>query len=202
MTQPVEAPKPRGPIATAAITSGAFVALLWAIEIIDAITRGALEQFGVRPLNVEGLRGVLFAPLLHDDWGHLLANTGPLLVLGFIMLLSGVKPWLQATGIIWLVSGVGTWLIGGVGTLHIGASSIVFGWVIYLILRGFFAKNALHIGVGIVVLIVYGSILWGVFPTQSSVSWQGHLTGAIGGGIAAWVLRPKKPEGTSAAPRR
>lgn len=192
--QAVAQPRERGRVMTALTTIGGFVALLWVIEIIDSITGGRLEQFGVQPRQIDGLLGVLTMPLLHDDWGHLIANTVPLLVLGFLILLSGVKQWAQATAVIWVVAGLGTWLLGGANSVHIGASGIVFGWIVYLVLRGFFARKPLQIVIGLLVLGAYGGVLLGVFPGNQGVSWQGHLSGAIGGGIAAALIGERNPK--------
>lgn len=177
----------RGRVATAALTIGGFVVLLWAIELVDTILGHRLDGFGIRPRSLDGLVGVVFAPLLHGGWAHLIANTGPLLVLGFVILLSGVRVWAQATAVIWVIGGVGTWLIAGAGSIHLGASVLVFGWTTFLIFRGFFARRWGQIAVGIIILIAYGSVLWGVFPGDAGISWQGHLFGAIGGVVAARI---------------
>ncbi|WP_256895326.1 MULTISPECIES: rhomboid family intramembrane serine protease [unclassified Rhodococcus (in: high G+C Gram-positive bacteria)] len=167
---------------------GSFVVLLWVIEIIDVASGSRVEQAGINPRSVDGLWGILFAPVLHDDWAHLIANTLPVLILGFLVLLSGLARGLMATGIIWVVGGVGTWLIGGGNSNHIGASVLIFGWIAYLLTRGIFTRNLGQLAVGVVVFVIYGGALWGVLPSTPGVSWQGHLFGAVGGVLAAWVL--------------
>ena len=178
--------------ARAAAYSLGFVVLLWLIELADVLLPARLDQEGVRPRDEDGLWGILFAPLLHAGWDHLIANSVPLLVLGFLVFLSGIGRALAATAVIWVVGGLGTWLIAPEHTVHIGASVIVFGWLTYLILRGIFARNEGQIALGAVVLVLYGGALWGVLPGQPGVSWQGHLFGAIGGGLAAWWLAPDR----------
>lgn len=173
---------------TAAAWSGGFVALLWIIEAIDVLSGNQLDDDGVRPLSSDGLIGILLAPFLHGGWAHLASNTGPLLVLGFLVLLSGVGRWLQVMITVMVVSGLGTWVFGGVNTVHIGASGVVFGLLTYLLVRGWFARNLGQIAVGVVVFLIYGSLLWGVLPQQVGVSWQAHLFGAVGGVVAAWML--------------
>lgn len=185
---------------TAAIVIGSFVALLWIIEGVDTLMRNQLDGFGVRPRELDGLSGILFAPLLHGGWEHLIANTGPLLVLGFVILLSGVGTWLRATAIIWIVGGFGTWLIGGSHSVHIGASVLVFGWVVYLVMRGVFTRKILQIVIGVVIFAAYGGVLWGVFPGDAGISWQGHLFGAIGGLIAA-IIDGRRPADPAVTPR-
>lgn len=172
----------------AGVWSLGFVAVLWVAEIVDTLLGNRLDAEGIRPGNPDGLSGIAFAPLLHGGFGHLVANSVPLLVLGFLILLSGVARWAAVTTLVWVVAGVGTWLFGGVGTVHIGASGLVFGWLTYLIVRGFVTRRLGQILVGIGVLLAYGGALWGVLPGQPGVSWQGHLFGALGGVLAAWWL--------------
>ncbi|MBS9535799.1 rhomboid family intramembrane serine protease [Mycobacterium sp. M1] len=174
----------------------AFVALLWVVEAVDQASGHRLDRNGIRPLETDGLLGVLFAPLLHADWAHLIANTGPLLVLGFLMTLAGLSRFLWATAIVWIGGGLGTWLIGNIGsscgpTDHIGASGVIFGWLAFLIVFGFFTRRIWQILVGVVVLVVYGGVLWGAVPVLGvcgGVSWQYHLCGALAGVLAAYLL--------------
>ncbi|HEY5855958.1 MAG TPA: rhomboid family intramembrane serine protease [Aldersonia sp.] len=172
----------------AALIIGCFVALLYVIEFVDGLLNHRLDAYGIQPLTLDGLSGILFAPLLHGGWDHLAANTIPLLVLGFLTLMTGITRGLAATAIIWVIGGLGTWLTGGPNTIHLGASVLVFGWLAYLLVRGIFTRSFGQIALGAVVLLVYGSLLWGVLPGEAGVSWQGHLFGAIGGVVAAWVL--------------
>lgn len=166
----------------------AFVAVLYLVELVDTVLGNRLDGAGVRPRDADGLDGIVFAPLLHGGWGHLAANTVPLLVLGFLILLGGIRRWLVVTAVVWVVGGAGVWLTGAPRTVHIGASVLAFGWLVYLLLRGVFSRSAAQILVGFVLLMVYGGLLVGVLPGQPGVSWQGHLFGAVGGGLAAWWL--------------
>lgn len=176
------------------ITIVTFVALLYVIEVWDNLTGHRLEENGIRPLETDGLSGIIFAPLLHANWGHLVANTGPALVLGFLVTLAGMSRFVFATAIIWILGGLGTWLIGNVGappgveTNHIGASGLIFGWLTFLLVFGFFTRHAWQIVVGLVVLVVYGGVLFGALPGTFGVSWQGHLCGGIAGVLAAYLL--------------
>lgn len=198
--EPVGAPRPSTPSAPrgvpaikqlwlrAGVLIAGFVGVLYGVEGVDAAVHGDLESAGIEPRRAEGLSGILFAPLLHDNWGHLVGNTLPVLVLGFLVLVSGIGRGLAATAIIWLLAGLGVWLTGATGSVHIGASSLVFGWLTFLICRGWFARNVGQIVLGLVVLVLYGSLLWGVLPGQPGISWQGHLFGALSGVLAGWVL--------------
>lgn len=189
--RPDRAPAPKGERPRwqlAALIIGCFTALLYVIEFVDALLNGRLDAYGIQPLSLGGLSGILFAPMLHDGWDHLAANTIPLAVLGFLTLMTGIKRGLLATAIIWVIGGLGTWLTGGLHTNHLGASVLVFGWLAYLLVRGIFTRSFGQIALGVVILIIYGSLLWGVLPGDPGVSWQGHMFGAIGGVVAAWVL--------------
>ncbi|MEU1986063.1 rhomboid family intramembrane serine protease [Nocardia sp. NPDC019395] len=173
----------------AGVLTFAFLVLLYLIEFVDSMIDYCIDcTSGIEPREVDGLDGILFAPLLHGSWDHLLGNTLPVLILGFLTLATGIRRGLAATAIVWIVAGVGTWLTGGTHTVHIGASSLVFGWLTYLICRGWFARQVGQIVLGLVVLVFYGSLLWGVIPGQDGISWQGHLFGAMGGLFAGWVL--------------
>ena len=195
-TQPQ--PKKRPAWVVGGVTIVTFVALLWIIELFDSLSNHRLDNNGIRPLENDGLLGILYAPLLHSNWDHLIANTIPALILGFLMTLAGLSRFVFATVIIWILGGFGTWLIGNVGaptyqgvhveTNHIGASGLIFGWLTFLIVFGFFTHKVWEIVVGVIVLFVYGSVLLGVLPGTPGVSWQGHLCGAIAGVLAAYLL--------------
>lgn len=199
------------------ITIVSFVVLLYVIELWDSLTGHRLDSNGIRPLDTDGLAGIIFAPLLHSNWQHLIANTVPALVLGFLMTLAGMSRFIFATAIIWILGGFGTWLIGNVGahcpyvgvtcqTNHIGASGLIFGWLTFLIIFGFFTRKAWEIVVGVIVLFVYGGVLLGVLPGTFGVSWQGHLCGALAGVVAAYLLsgpeRKARERRRSAVPAR
>lgn len=190
------APKKRPAWVTGGITILTFVALLYVIEVFNQMSGDRLEDNGIRPLQSDGLWGILFSPLLHANWQHLMANTLPALVLGFLMTLAGVSRFVFATAIIWIVGGFGTWLIGDVGntcggnTNIVGASGLIFGWLTFLLVFGWFTRNVWEVVVGLVVLFFYGTILLGALPVVgcTGISWQGHLCGAIAGVFAAYVL--------------
>jgi membrane associated rhomboid family serine protease len=172
----------------AAVGSVVFVVMLWVIEIVDAAMGNDLDQYGVQPRESDGLLGILFAPLLHGGWDHLSANTIPALVLAFLVLVSGIARGLLVTAIIWLVGGIGVWLVAPSNTVHLGASVLIFGWLVYLMVRGIFTRRAGEIILGMVLFFMYGGLLLGVLPGQPGISWQGHLFGAIGGALAAWLV--------------
>jgi membrane associated rhomboid family serine protease len=166
---------------------GGMAALMWLVEVVDLVA-GDLDSAGIRPRDPDGLPGVVLAPFLHGGFGHLLGNTVPFLVLGAAIALSGLARIAVVAAIVAVVGGLGTWLVAPAGTVHIGASGLVFGFAAYLVARAAFSRRALHLGVGLLVLAVYGTTLaFGFVPTPG-VSWQGHLFGAVGGVVAARVV--------------
>lgn len=169
------------------VVVGLLAAVMWVVEIIDLIPGTNLDRWGIQPRELAGLVGIVTMPFLHDGFGHLLSNTLPFVILGSIVAASGLVRFFTVAAIVTVVSGVGTWLFGPDHTVHIGASALVFGFLTYLLARGFFERKALYLGVGVVVLFLYGGVLWGVLP-RPGISWQGHLFGAIGGVVAARVV--------------
>lgn len=181
---------------TGGATILSFVVLLYLIELVDQLSGHSLDRNGIQPLETDGLKGIIFAPLLHGGWDHLLANTVPALVLGFLVTLTGMGRFVWSTAIIWILGGIGTWLIGDIGgcrmeTNHIGASGLIFGWLTFLLVFGWLTRHVWQIVTSLVVLFVYGGVLWGAIPVLNrcgGVSWQGHLCGAIAGVLAAYWL--------------
>jgi len=174
--------------AQAAIVIGGFTVLLYLVEVLDRIMSGRLDNGGIIPRQVSGLDGILFAPFLHDGWGHLIGNTLPVLLFGFLAMAGGLGQWIAVTATIWIVSGLGVWLTAPEHSLTIGASGVAFGWLAFLLVRGFFARSFLQILIALVLLFYWGSTLLGVLPGNPGVSWQGHLFGAIGGVLCAWLV--------------
>lgn len=171
----------------AAIVIGAFAALLYLIEIVDSAMSGRLDNFGVQPRTLGGLDGVLWAPLLHDGWGHLFSNTLPVLLFGFLAMANGVGQWVAVTLTIWVFSGLGVWLTGAEGTT-VGASGLAFGWLAFLLVRGLFNRSIGQLAVAVALFLYWGSTLLGVLPGNPGISWQGHLFGAGAGVLAAWFV--------------
>lgn len=164
-----------------------LVAVMWVQETLDTVPGVDLDTLGIVPLSSEGLIGIAFAPFLHVGFAHLIANTGAFLVLGALISLT-TRHFVAVTVGTILFGGLGTWLIGGPNTIHLGASGVVYGYAAFLVAWGIFNRSILSILVAVAVVIVYGSIAWGVLPTQQSVSWQGHLCGALAGIAMARML--------------
>jgi len=173
---------------TALVAIGGIVLLLWVLELVDQVSGNALDAYGISPRTDEGLLQVLSAPLLHGSWAHLASNSVPLLVLGFLVLLGGWVRWLVTTLASVVGSGALVWSIAPADSITLGASGVVFGWMSYLLLRGFFSRSIGQLALAAVLFLFYGGILWGLLPSEVGVSWQGHLGGALGGAVAAWLL--------------
>lgn len=166
-----------------------WVALLWLLEAIDGTNGPIVREYGIQPRDVDGVMDIFPAAFLHFGWDHVMANSVPLLIFGFLAAVRGLGRFIGVTLVIIVVSGLGVWLTAPDGSNTAGASGVVFGLFGYLLVRGFVERDALDITIGITVLLLYGSILWGVLPTTPGVSWQGHLFGLVGGVLAAFWLR-------------
>lgn len=177
-----------------------LVALMWLVEIADVIDGHRLDQYGIEPRDADGLFGIIAAPFLHAGFGHLLGNTVPFALMGALIALRGLGRLLAVMGIVALVSGAGVWLTGSSHSVHIGASGVVFGFAAYLVSRGAFTRSVLEIAVGAVVVLLWGGALLSGFEPRTGVSWQGHLFGAAGGVLAAWLFAPRARPAPSARP--
>lgn len=167
-----------------------LLAAMWIIQLADAVLPGTFTGFGIRSWDLGGLLGIIVAPLLHANWAHLIANSGPVLVLGCLVAVEGARRFWSVTVIAALVGGAGTWLFNAPGTVTVGASVLVFGYFGYVVLRVFsparIAHRLAYAAIALIVILLYGgAMLAGVFAAASGVSWQAHLFGAIGGGLAA-----------------
>ena len=184
------------------IILGFFLAAFFGLEIFDWIIGGALNHYGVRPRTLEGLRGIALAPVLHADFAHLLSNTLPFALLGWLILVQGIWRFFAVYLLTCLTAGLGTWLIGGADTVHIGASGVIFGFIGYLMLGAVFRRSLKAILLSLVVGLLYGGCVFGILPGTPGVSWEGHLFGFIGGILAARLLAKSKkgPDSPAAAP--
>ena len=168
---------------------GSIILFMWLLEVADQFIFGTrLDGFGVRPWSIDGLRGILFAPFLHAGFGHLIANTVPFLVLGWLVMIKQVRDFVLVTFIVMIISGLGIWFFGSPISVHLGASSLIFGYFGFLLLRGYFERSPRSIFFSVIVAVFYGGLLWGVLPGQAGISWQGHLFGFVGGGLAAYLM--------------
>ena len=166
-------------------TLSATVGATWTAFVVNGIAGGALMQYGVIPRTLTGLRGILFAPFLHANMQHLIANTIPFLAMGWLVMLRDARHFLPVTIFAMLGSGLMAWLLGAPGSVHIGASGVVFGYFGFLLLGGWYARSFMSISLSILVAVLWGGLVLGVAPGQVGISWQSHLGGFIAGVLAA-----------------
>ena len=165
------------------------VAFMWFLEITDLlIWHGGLDRFGIRPRTWPGLWHIFAAPFLHAGIAHLAANTVPLFILGWLVMLRRTSDFFVVSFIAALISGLGVWLFGGAHTVTIGASGVIFGYLGYLLGRAYFEHSLTALLTAVVAGLLYGGMIWGVLPLQPGVSWLGHLFGLVGGAVAAYLL--------------
>jgi membrane associated rhomboid family serine protease len=176
-----------------------WVALLWLLEVVDQLSGHALDGLGITPREPSELVDVVPAAFIHFGFAHVAANTVPLLVMGFLAALGGLRRFAVLCLAIIVADGLGVWLIAPAHTNTAGASGLIFGLFGYLLVNGFVERRPLGILAGLLVGAVWGgSILLGLSPLQTGVSWQAHLIGLAAGVTAAfWFHR-----GTPAALRR
>lgn len=187
------------------IRAAIFMVVVGAVLTLDTLTGDFFSnRLGIIPRNLSGIDGILCSPLLHADLGHYIANLLPMVVLiGLLFANPNYKPW-RSIVLIWFLSGVGTWIIGRVDSNHIGASGVIFGLVTFLSTASFFLRSWLSAIISGLVLFLYQGILFGALPPiinsnmAENISWEAHLSGAVGGVIAAWGIRKNKNKLTQA----
>ncbi|MET7297884.1 rhomboid family intramembrane serine protease [Embleya sp. NPDC005575] len=177
----------------AALVTAVLIGAVWAVQLINYTTDDSLLTHGVTPRRANELPDILSAPFLHFGTGHIVANTFPLMLLGFLAALRGIARFLAVLLTITVIGGLGVWLTAPAGSNTAGASILVFGLFGYLIVRGFADRRVLDVLIGFAILGLYGSsFAMGVTPLAEGVSWQGHLFGLIGGVSAALAFRRRR----------
>ena len=165
-----------------------FVVVIWMVDIVNWALGLELQRFGIRPRELGGLPGIVFAPLLHGGPFHLAANTMPLLVLGTAMLYLYPSSALKVLPAIYIGPGVVVWLFAH-GGIHVGSSGLIYGLLGYVFLAGLIRLDRRAIAASLLVAFLYGGMVWGVLPSQPGVSWESHFAGALIGVALALVLR-------------
>lgn len=169
-----------------------IVGLFWLVKLAENVLNINLAVFGILPLHLEGLPGILFSPFIHGSWDHLLSNSVPFIVLGFALFYFYRNLAYRILFMIYLLSGLCVWL-GGRESYHIGASGIVYGLASFLFFSGVFRKDANLLTISIIVTFLYGSMFWGIFPMKPDVSWESHLWGAASGLLLSLYYRHQGP---------
>jgi len=181
---------------TALLLSAAFALSLWLVKLLEAFTGTSLVHLGVNPREWSGLAGILFAPFVHGSWGHLVANTTPVLVLGTALLYGYPRAARIVVPVLFLLVGLGVWLFGR-PSYHVGASGLTFGAMSFVFTIGVLRRDRRAMALAMIVFFMYGGMVWGVLPGDPQISFESHLAGAVSGGLLAIALRdadPRPPE--------
>jgi len=185
----------------ALFTTTLVLVLVWGVQLMIEFGGAPLwRRAGNHPQDISRIWGIFTMPFIHGSWEHILNNTASFAVLNTLLFYFyrelALKVWLY----IFLFSGVFVWFFGVPGSNHIGTSGVVYGLAFFLFSAGLLSRrNILLIRVSMLVLFLYGSIIWGIFPIEERVSWEGHLGGAIAGVLLAVIFRdelPKRPKTT------
>ena len=166
--------------------------VIWIVYVFDHIVGFQWASYGVLPRDSAGIKGILFMPLLHGSWGHLLSNTPPLFVLMAMLWFFYPRIAAPAFLMIYILAGLATWTFARAGVYHIGASGLIYGLVAFLFWNGLFRRNVKAIVISLIVLFYYGGMFVGILPGQQGISWDGHLLGALAGIFTAYVFRRHK----------
>jgi membrane associated rhomboid family serine protease len=169
----------------------AFLAILWLVQIVNLADRYHLSaNYGIRPHDVHSLPYLLTAPFLHVSFTHIESNSGPLFIFGFLAAYRGVGRFLGLTGLVIVTSGLAGWSFGSPGTTGVGASGVVFGYLGYILVRGFFDRHGIDIMIGAVMALCFAYQFTVLLP-QRGIGWQDHIGGLVGGIAGGWIFRDR-----------
>ena len=174
---------------TQAVVLGGTLAVFWAVFVVNSLLGGSLLSLGIIPRTTIGLRGILFAPFLHGTLNHIVANSIPFLALGWMVMLRDERRFIPVTLAGMFGSGVTAWLLGAPGSVHIGASGVIFGYLGFLMLTGWYTRSFVSILLSVIVTLAWGGLVLGMMPGQPGISWPAHIGGFLGGVFAARGLR-------------
>jgi len=169
-----------------------FPVALWVVHLLSLMLNEDLSNLGLLPRNLLGLLGIVTAPLIHADFSHLISNTIPLIILGWIIFSFYPKVSYILFVFIYFFTGLFVWIFAR-HVYHIGASGIVYGFVSFLFFSGIFRRDNKSIALALVITFLYGGLVWGMIPGLKGISWESHLFGAITGLIAAYLFRKIDP---------
>lgn len=174
-----------------------IVSVLWVIKLIEMMAGVSFARFGLLPLQAKGLPGILFSPLIHADLAHLAANSAPLFVLGTALMFYYRKYGLHIFFFSWVLTGIWVWLFARGNNYHIGASGVVYALAAFHFTSGIIRREPRLMAFSLLVIFLYGSMVWGVFPEffpDRNISWESHLMGFLAGIILAYAYRKNGPE--------
>ena len=170
-----------------------FILFIWAVKLIELSLETTIVEYGVLPRKLSGIKGIIFSPFIHKDIKHLLNNSIPILILGSSLCFFYKKNYKIIFPLLFIMSGVFLWCLGRMN-LHIGASGIVYALASFIFFSGIISKNKNLSALSLIVIFIYGSLFWGLFPTHQEISWEGHLSGFISGMILSWFFRKDLPK--------
>lgn len=169
-----------------------LLVIIWGVHFINiSFPNLMLYTYGVSPREFFGLKGIVFSPFIHsatDSFKHIFNNSAPLFVLTYFFMVSYKPIFTKVIVFIWFFSGICVWLAAR-DNYHIGASGVIYGLAFFLFFSGIFSKNKRLIAISLIVVFLYGSMIWGIFPTDERISWEGHLIGGISGVIMAFYYK-------------
>ena len=170
-----------------------FLIIMWLVKIIEVNFQISFVRYGVFPQTIDGLKGILFSPFIHKDFTHLINNSYPILILGGMLFAIYRKIATQLFVWLYFIAGFCLWIIGR-PSFHIGASGLIYALASFLLVSGIIRKNPRLTAVSMLVIFLYGSMIWGLLPTKETISWEGHLSGFIAGILAAIFYRNEGPK--------
>ena len=170
-----------------------FLLLMWLVKLIEFQFDLSLIKFGVFPQTLNGLKGIFFSPFIHKDLTHLFNNSYPILILGALLFSVYRKIAMQIFFWLFVISGFWLWIIGR-PSFHIGASGIIYALASFLFISGVIRKNPRLAAVSLIIIFLYGSMIWGILPTEAPISWEGHLAGFAAGILVAVFYRDEGPK--------
>ncbi len=175
-----------------ALIAGLFTLALWLVGILEFVFGAGLNQYGIYPRHLHGLIGILTGPLIHTSWEHLAANTGPVFILGTALLYGYPRSARRVVPIVYLGTGMLVWLFGR-ESLHLGASGLSFGVLFFICMVGLLQHYKKAVALSLIVLLLYGGMLGGLFPEDPGISFESHLAGAFVGAVLGWLLKKLDP---------
>lgn len=170
-----------------------FIVMLWAVRFADEAFDLNLVRYGIYPRRFSGLVGIVLSPFIHASYSHLISNSVPLLFLGLIMFYFYREVAFSAFFWVYISTGVWVW-IAGRDAYHVGASGLIYSFVCFLFYSGLFRRKQSLMALSLLMIFLYGSLIWGVLPLQPKISWESHLLGAVAGFIIAFFLRKEGPQ--------
>lgn len=179
-------------LTTALIPPVLVVIALWIAFFVDRYFDLDLYRFGVLPRHKDGLLGILISPFVHGDLDHLVANSAPILVLGWLLVYFYPKAAWRVVLACWALGGLWVWSTAR-ENYHIGASGVIYGLAAFLFFSGLIRRRIALMGVSLIIVFLYGSWVWGVLPIEPEKSWESHLFGAVAGALMAWFYRTTPP---------